>query len=159
MSIAAAGLLKLLGSAVSGGSKGLPPDQVEGAEFSKLLEKAQAGEVASGREVSIAKGANVSLSPDQLARIAVAADMAEAKGASSALVMIDGMTLRLDVAMREITGAADLSRGGVLTGIDTVIGIPGSADQGAKVLPLPKGAANPSLLKILAETEKPRPAA
>jgi hypothetical protein len=152
-------LLGLLGAARAAiRPAGLPPEQVQGADFASLLEKARTGEVSSGRGVEIARGAGVVLSPEQLAKIAVAADQAEANGATRALVMIDGLALRLDVTMREITGAVDMAAAGVLTDIDAVVNIPGDGRK-PSVLPVPRspaGVGNASLLKVLAEGEGKR---
>lgn len=162
MSIPGTELLRLLAGAGSAllrpGSAAAPAGAADGLDFSSLLQKAKAGEIASGREVTIASKAGLSLTPDQLQRLSVAADRAEAQGATRALVLLDGMALKLDVTTRQITGAADLSAGGVLTDIDAVVGLPsdpattGAASQQVpSILPLPRpGAlANPSLLKLL----------
>lgn len=119
-------LLRLLGAQAS---PGVAPavgtsTRAGGIDFASLLKQAQSGQLASGREVTIAKGAGVNLSDDQIKRISAAADLAEAQGATRALVMIDGMTLKLDVSMREVTGTADLKKSTVLTGIDAVIDVP-----------------------------------
>jgi hypothetical protein len=147
-------LLRLLG--VGGrpaAPGGLRPSDLEKGDFQALLRRAESGDVASGREVTIDRGAALTLAPEQLARLAVAADRAEATGAHQALVLIDGQALRLDVDRRQVTGAADLGSGLVLTDIDAVVSVPGGADAGAtRVLPMPQpssGALNPSLLEIL----------
>lgn len=148
-------LLQLLAAGAQGVRRaaGLTPGQVEGADFASLLKRAGEGGLASGREVTIDERAGVQLTPDQLARIGAAADTAEAQGATRAVVLIDGMALRLDVTLREVTGSADLSGGGVLTGLDSLVSVPpvGGAEA-AQVVPLPnaRGAGlNPSLLQAL----------
>jgi hypothetical protein len=158
-----AGLLKLLaGTATPHARPGAAaPRQAGGADFSMLLQRAQNGEIASGREVTIGKGAGVALNDDQLRRIGAAADRAEAIGASRALVLIDGKAVTLDVGTREVTAQVDPGAGSLLNGIDAVIGVPPGgggessgteAGTGAGTLPLPKtGAAlgNASLLRAL----------
>lgn len=132
MTTTGADLLKLLGglaapgaatSAVGSGASST------GIDFAALLQRASTGEAVSGRPVSIAKGAGVELTQDQLVRLAAAADKAEAQGATRALVMIDGKALTIDVAVRQVTGAADLGSG-VLTGIDAVVSVPGADAAG-----------------------------
>jgi hypothetical protein len=153
-------LLKLLSPAAPGPA-GLPPERVEGADFATLLTQARAGEVASGLPVkNAARG--LELSEDQLRRLALAADRAEAQGATRALVLIDGLTLKLDITMREITGSADLKSGNILTGIDAVINMQSPGAEPPQVLPLPRNSAglgNASLLKLLAEQERQQPPA
>lgn len=140
-------------------AQGPDPAQLQGADFDSLLTKARGGQLASGREVTVAKGAGVRLSPDQLARISIAADKAEAQGATRALVTIDGHSFKLDITARQITGAVDLTQGGVLTGIDAVLRIPSdkAAATDPRTLPLPRtgaGMGNASLLRALSG---PRP--
>ena len=163
MSIPITQLLNLLGPGAASRSQPLRPDQIAGADFGTLLQKAREGGLASGREVTIAKGCGVSLTDEQLKQLSVAADRAEAQGATRALVMIDGKAIKLDVSMREVTGAVDLAGGGVLTGVDSVITMPGSAGKAQpgqglpEVLPLPGRAQvrNPSLLSLLSRGATP----
>lgn len=73
------------------------------ASFASLLAQAREGGVQSGMPVTIARDAGVQLSSEQLSRLASAADIAEAHGATRAVVAIDGKMLTLDVASRQIT--------------------------------------------------------
>jgi hypothetical protein len=151
-----ADLLRLLGP----GSAAIPGQptaaaQPTGIDFASLLQKAGAGAISSGLPVTIAGGANVKLSPQQLSQIATAADQAQAQGATRALVLIDGKALSLDVSVRQITGQADLRAAGVFSGVDAVINIPspGSESPG-RAVPLPRaGYASPSLLRTLGRTQ------
>lgn len=70
--------------------------------------------------VKVGRGVEVELNAEQLARLAEAADRAEAEGVSSAVVMIDGLALELDVTMRTVRGVVDESAG-IKTGIDAVV--------------------------------------
>lgn len=99
----------------------------EGLDFMKLLEDAKAGKVAGGLPVKASKNSGLNLSAEQLQRLSAAADLAEAAGASRVLVMMDGMALRLDVGVREVTGAASMQPGEVLTGIDAIVQMPSGA--------------------------------
>lgn len=156
MSPIASGLLRLLGGGAAAPPSANPvnPGQIAGANFATLLQQARTGGFASGRQITVGPGSGVNLSADQLQRIADAADKAEAQGATRALVLVDGMALRVDLTSRQVTGAADLNTPGVLSNIDAVVSVP-SVDPktGTQLLPLPSGntaLGNPSLLKTLA---------
>lgn len=118
-------LLRGLGSGVR--PAGVESAQAKGAQvietlrFEDLLNKAQAGAVSSGVPVRVAKDAGVELSKEQLLRLSVAADQAEAQGASRAAVIIDGKVLQLDVTTRTVTGSVPMSGTRVLAGVDAVI--------------------------------------
>lgn len=119
-----------------------------GNSFADLLAKATDGQISSGLPVSIAQGAGVDLSAEQLARVGSAADRAQAAGADRAIVLIDGSALKLDVATRTITGPADLSPGAT------------HGDIGALVIaagPATAAGADPAsgLLKALGSTRGP----
>ncbi|HYE02698.1 MAG TPA: hypothetical protein VD963_05635 [Phycisphaerales bacterium] len=123
-------------------------------DFQSLLALARAGQISSGLDVSVASDSGVTLMPDQLARLAPAADRAEAAGIQHALVMIDGLALRLDVKTRTITGQADLSAG-PLPGIDGVVSVP-AREAAPPPLGLPGATPHaPSLLRLLAQTAGP----
>jgi hypothetical protein len=97
----------------------VPERASAGAEaFAKVL----AGEGAI--PVRVAPGVDAALGRDQLARLAVEADKAEARGVGRALVLLDGRVYAFDVATRTITGAVDPSAGGIEAGYDAVIAVP-----------------------------------
>jgi len=147
-------LLRMLSAQAVPGLAPVAPSHTPAAgslDFASLLSQAKAGQLASGREVSIARNAGVNLSDDQIKRLSVAADMAESQGATRALVHIDGMTLKLDVGMREVTGSVDLKSSNVLTGIDAVIDVPGETKDKSQPANLPASLDNASLLGILAK--------
>lgn len=108
MTLSAAQLLRQLEPAVrpvqqphSGGVAA----QVGGADsFANLLNAAQAGHVQSGRQIAASVELDPPLEASQFERLAAAADQAEAAGAKTALMLIDGRALVLDVAKRSITG-------------------------------------------------------
>lgn len=153
MTTTGADLLKLLGGLAAPGavpSASGSPASTGGIDFASLLQRAASGEAASGRPVSIAKGAGVELTEDQLTRLAAAADKAEAQGATRALVMIDGRALTMDIAVRQVTGAADLGAG-VLTGIDAVLSVPGH-DPAAAAGAASPGMSGEALLRALTAT-------
>jgi hypothetical protein len=137
-----------------------------------MLAKAKSGELSSGLPVVVAPGAGVQLSGEQLTKLASAADVAEASGASKALVAIDGRMLTMDVATREITAdvtaqLASHTQGvpAVLADIEAFVQVPsiastqgGGLAQGAKGGALQPHAmsapANASLLHVLAQHDR-----
>ncbi len=123
-------LQELAGIAQDGLGRGL--SSIGGEFQARLLEANQLGAGRLGAMPSpgampslggvlIEAGLDLDLSDEQMQRLAEAADRAMAAGASSALVMIDGKALRLDVQSRRITGEVSLMHGDVLTGIDAVV--------------------------------------
>ncbi len=137
MILTAVQLLRALGSGIrpAGGEQ----PAAGAASFAEMLESAKAGTVSSGLAVEVAPDAGVNLTNDQLARVAQAADRAEASGAHRALVEIDGQRLMLDVASRTVTGHAAEGPGGVVTGVDAVIRVPdaGQGQSESRIVPLP----------------------
>lgn len=99
---------------------------VGGLNFSSLLSAARAGNVTSDRPVEAAPEAAGKLSPEQLQRIAVAADHAESAGMVDALVLIDGQAVKLDVLSRQVTAVLD-PRTVAITDIDGVLAAPPSS--------------------------------
>jgi len=124
-------LLKVLASGVRAVAPERASSGVEHEGFESLLSRAKAGTISSGERVTEARSAGVNLTPEQLDRLAVAADRAEAEGAQRALVLIDGKVLKMDVQSRTITGAADPAADGVHANYDTVITV-AAADRAAK---------------------------
>jgi len=117
--------LKALGSSVRSNAHERTPASstyAPGApSFDEMLHKAQQGQLNSRLPVKIAKGVNITLSEDQLNRIADAADVAEANGAGRALILIDGKAIRLDVATRTVIGEAQSTSTAAMPDIDSVI--------------------------------------
>lgn len=124
--VSSAQLLRALGGGIRPAGPSVPPAPADGLSFESLLSKARAGEVATGAPITVSRGAGVNLTDDQLARLSLAADRAEAQGATKALVLIDGMALSLDVGVRTITGAVDLASSAVHQGFDGVVTVPSS---------------------------------
>lgn len=153
MNTGGAEMLRALGAGASLPVHAVGEPSPPGGEFAALLAKAQAGEVHTGLEVTVARTAGVQLSPSQLERLAAAADRAHAEGASRALVLIDGLALELDVLSRTITGAVDLAAEGVLTGIDAVVrvGAPGAPRVDSFT---PRPGVAPSLARALEENPR-----
>jgi hypothetical protein len=117
-----ADLLRSLGSGVRPAGTDRPASApLHGPSFDELLRAVQEGQFRTGAPVRIADGAGVTLSESQLARLSVAADQAEAKGASRAAVIIDGMILTMDVTVRTVTGVLRPEQSQVQAGLDSVI--------------------------------------
>lgn len=100
-----------------------------GANFAGLLSAARKGTVTSDRPVEATSEAAGKLTAEQLQRIAVAADHAESAGMNTALVLIDGQAVKLDVLGREVTGVMD-PRTVAVTDIDGVLAAPPSSLSG-----------------------------
>ncbi|MBY0262139.1 MAG: hypothetical protein K2Q20_07325, partial [Phycisphaerales bacterium] len=94
-------LLKQLGSHTNAPASAKPSGQaIESTGFAELLAQALSGELGSSTPVTISPDAKVSLTPDELARISLGADRAEAAGIRTALVMVGDQKLVLDVHTR-----------------------------------------------------------
>lgn len=125
-------LLRLLaGGHAAGDVAGSPRRGPEPTGFAELLRLAREGEIASGLPVMVPEDAGVTLTESQLARLAAATDRAQAAGAQTALVLIDGMALTLDVGARRIIGRAEFGSDGVLASVDAVIRVPDEPAEGA----------------------------
>lgn len=125
--IALAGLLA--GAFTKRAPSGATPAQLEQADFQALLERAQRGELSSGREVVGAD--DLGLDASALERVGRALDLAEAAGASTAAVVVDGRVFEADVAGRELVG--EVSPGSPLS-VDRLIvadGLGGDAADGS----------------------------
>jgi hypothetical protein len=90
------------------------------ASFASLLQQAREGTLRTGEDVTIDPESGVKLSADDLARITMAADKAEAAGVRTAMVLVGDQRLLLDVASRAILGPASIGSE-VTSGVDGVI--------------------------------------
>ncbi|MEK6701258.1 MAG: hypothetical protein AABZ53_03275 [Planctomycetota bacterium] len=152
-------LLRMLsggdGRAAATGALGRSPltqGGVGGASFAELLGKARDGQVHSELPVQVSPGSGIDLSPEQLERLAQIADRAEASGASRVLVNIDDTWVRLDVGVRQVTGAAELTPGEIVGGIDAVVTAPpapGTQSAGTIGVPNATLGMNSSLIDAL----------
>lgn len=126
MDIAPVDLLKRLAAGIrpDGAAREARSASLEAMDFAGLLNSVRAGELASGRPVHPAPDLNVELTDDQLERLAVAADAAEAAGSERPVALIDGMVVAIDVTDRRITTAAAPAEAGVLTGVDGFVVVP-----------------------------------
>ncbi|MEO1007056.1 MAG: hypothetical protein AAFX79_00650 [Planctomycetota bacterium] len=112
-------LLKLVGA----GARLLGAGRAEqpgGADFETALAAATEGGAGTGRVVVAGPELGVDLTPSQLERLAQATDRAEARGAETAAVLIDGMMIRVDVASRVALESVPIEDG-ALADIDAVV--------------------------------------
>lgn len=137
-----AGVSKLSGSTGSSG-------QIEGQSFAELLAGEKSGKLSSGRGVNIHPDSGVKLNADQLQRLGVALDRAEASGAQHALVMIDGMALKVDVGVRQVVSQVNMADAEVASGIDAVIQAGDATKSKTNGLTMPGTGFHPSLAKML----------
>lgn len=167
-------LLQLLGSGIRPGAlvdgAAGAARQVLGAgeaAFSQLLAQAQSGELSSHKLVSVDPDAGVQLTDEQIARLSVAADQAEAQGLRTALVVFDDKQVVLDVGARTVTSVADLAPrasnpavGGLLSGVDGVINLSGkfAPPERASIIGVPGAAQglSPSLAQLLEKLDAAR---
>ncbi|UYV13074.1 MAG: hypothetical protein NCW75_02020 [Phycisphaera sp.] len=89
-------------------------------DFGKALEAAKDGGLETGRAVVSGPELGVDLSSDQLQRLSHAADMAEAQGAKTAAVLMDGMVIRLDVESRMALESAP-AESALMSDVDAVL--------------------------------------
>lgn len=110
--------------------------------------------LGGGGRVTLGQGVSVSLGDAQAARLAEATDRAARAGARDALVLLDGLMLRVDVSRREVTQSVSLAHGDVLTGIDAIVE---ASDPGAAHLPGDANAASGILDALLRSALMSRP--
>lgn len=99
--------------------------------FDELLALASRGAIESGRRVQMTFEPKETLDDQQITRLSAAADLAEASGATRAMMLIDGRGLILDVGQRTLT--AELAVGAesrFVNGLDAAMYVLG-ADEPA----------------------------
>ncbi len=157
-------LLRVLGSGVRPVSPTSPSQPagsvasgIEHASFDQLLSAARTqagtlGGVASGREVSVADEAGLSLTPELADRLSLAADRAEAAGIRKAVVLLDGGAYTLDVPTRTITAKAAGDKG-IYAEVDGLVDLRSTAADAAEAATVLSTAAlklgNASLMDLL----------
>jgi len=130
-----------------------PAGGVQAGEFADLLRRARDGSLSSNRPVTVADDAGLKLSEDQLARLALAADRAEAAGLRKVLVTIDEQRVILDIPQRTVLSAAG-GQGSMIEGIDGVIDLAGllapAPDKAAPLGP-PTAMESPAVARLLSQ--------
>jgi len=98
-----------------------PRQRLEEADFHTLIASAQNDITRTNRPVDLPS--DISLTPEQCSRLERAADAALSHDSSTALVMLDGRPLLLDVQTREVREEVrpDAKSDRIITDIDTVI--------------------------------------
>lgn len=128
MSLDPSDLLRRLEPAVRRGGPGPAVRPVPGiatADFGDLLTLVASGRLQSDRPVVLGPAADIDPppTPDQLTRIASAADEAERAGARRAVMLIDGRGMVLDVPARRLETEARAG-GPAVTGLDAAVAVP-----------------------------------
>ncbi|MBL8989956.1 MAG: hypothetical protein JNJ48_00080 [Phycisphaerae bacterium] len=144
-----AGLAPGAGAAAAGAARSI----AGGAEaFASMLERAGRGELESGLKVTVSSRCDLTLSESQLSRLSRAADEAEAAGMVTAVAVIDGMALHLDVQARTVTGRLDASQRSAGR-VDGVVYAPAEGEHAAAAAVGTPGALaagmNASVLRLL----------
>jgi hypothetical protein len=143
-------LLKRLNPAVR--PAGAPQrDQRPGAlfeqrSFGEMLTLVADGAVRSGREIALAPQAELAepLTDDQLKRLSGAADQAEAAGARSAVMLIDGRGLIVDVAERNVERELNEDSAADVITIDAAVYVSANSQRGGVLIdPANLAAGNP----------------
>ena len=99
--------------------------------------KPRSGSLSSGRQVEQDGAVGEPLDAGQLARLAVAADAAEASGAQRALMMIDGRGLVMDVPDRRLTG--EMTLGNQTERVDAALYVPADDEHVPRPVGPPEG--------------------
>ncbi|HVZ92881.1 MAG TPA: hypothetical protein VG797_00070 [Phycisphaerales bacterium] len=162
-------LLRKLGSGVRPESAASGPGgAIESRGFADLLKSVRDGAISSNRPLSLAKGAEGKLSPDQLNRLSIAADAAEASGSYRLLAVVDGQAVKIDIASRTIESVTSHDPAKVYGDVDSVVFLPTDPNVDLRSLfggeapaaALPPGVQAPirneSMASLLANLQKKR---
>ncbi|MCA9283933.1 MAG: hypothetical protein KDA22_01870 [Phycisphaerales bacterium] len=127
------------------------PSPLDEPEFGAMLSLVSDGLVRSGLPVAASPASDQPLEAAQLDRLASATDLAESHGAQTALMLIDGRALLMDVrsrAVREELAPAQVDR---LVGIDAVVQVaPAEPERSVRVAPPGHGLVPPFVARQLA---------
>lgn len=147
--ISSARLLARLGSGVRPAGAARAEGAGDGG-FAGLLERAQRGELRSGRRVSAA--ARFGIDASMLDALSAAADAAEASGARTLLAIGGTDAIRVNVEGRRVESRDALESGRVSRGAEAVVLIERTEEGGASAragLPAPGWIANGGLAELL----------
>ena len=144
-------------SATTANRNATPLDQ---QSFAQLLDAASDGKIHSGRQIELSCELNPPLSASQMERLANAADMAEAAGARTAMMMIDGRGFVMDVKNRAITTEMNGSNT-PMTPVDLAMNVSkDGAAVSSRPLPPPGGGIVPaSISRLLTNALSAKPQA
>lgn len=122
-----------------------PRAPIDALDFDSLLSLVAHGDYSSGRRVQCDCELSDPLDDEQLERLAIAGDMADAAGAQRAVMVIDGRAMIMNVAARVID--TEISAPGsakVFSEIDAAINVPRADDGPVEILlPFPGGGVIP----------------
>jgi hypothetical protein len=93
----------------------------QGGDFQRVLAQVAGASSRPSHEISVDPGLKTSLSDEDLRAIGMAADQAEAEGMQTALVMLDGRAVTLDVLTRTVTQVQPMQPGLVVGRVDGVV--------------------------------------
>ncbi len=145
-------LLRQLASGILPDAAPTPQPSIDQLGFAELLSRVQGGDIASNQPVDIAPGAKIELTPDQLKRLGVALDAAEAAGHDRVLALIDGQALTIDVQSRMVMESHSPADARMLTDLDAVISVPDASIKDLRSL-FSKNDRNQSTLSPLANLQ------
>lgn len=130
-SVDAVSLLRGLGGLRPGevGGGGAPRASSGAGSFDDLLSKAQAGELTTGRPVTVDRALGLELGEAELGALSAAADAAEAAGATRAAVVLGERVYTVDLSSRKVTACGPCSE--VVTGVDATVVVPSGDGGGA----------------------------
>lgn len=156
-------LMKRLEPPVRPGAAGstgkAPTSPLEQQSFDQLMTLVARGDVRSDRAVRVDFATDDELTPEQLDRLAGAADQAQAHGARRAVMLIDGRGLVMDVAERALTAELSAADSGAVMDIDAAVYVPGeeegSASRGRLKLPSP-GVIPPAITEQFQQADRMR---
>lgn len=128
MTIALSLLRRLSGISAPGSAEATQATARSSVDFASMLAKVEKGQASSGLTVTAARGLNSELSSSEISMLSKAADLAEAKGATTAAVRMQGKVYTVDVGVRQVTRvhAADSEP---LVGIDAFIDLDAPQDR------------------------------
>lgn len=139
MSLSAALLQRLAGITSPAGSVRVNTTPVQGMDFAALLSKVEQGQIASGMQVTSARGLAHELSSGEIAALSKAADLAESRGATQVAVRMQGKVYTVDIGVRQVT-AVQPAGNEPLVGIDAMIDLDANASAS---IPAPTVGADP----------------
>ncbi len=121
-----------------------PRPVFEERTFDDLLLLATSGRVTSDRPVDLGYEPDEAFTDEQLARLAAAADAASSAGATTALLLIDGRGVVLDVAGRRLDSELSGRATDEVVALDAAVYVRGPDDEGPETaLPPPGGGVTP----------------
>jgi len=126
MDLASIQLLRKLGSGVQpdGSPVRIGAPAIETIPFRDLVRRVETGALHSGKPVELDAGAGIRLEGEQLERLGVVVDAAEAAGTKRIVALIDGEVVSIDVDERRVDGANEELVGRVVTDLDGLVIVP-----------------------------------